>query len=583
MPDDRVIPDEGTNSTVTTKIKVDGNDIPGSFEVLNVTVNKEVYRISSAKISILDGGSSEEDFAISNEDLFIPGKELEIMAGYEANEDTIFKGIITKHGLKIRSDGTSLLRIECRDKVFKTTQIRKNRYFLDVKDSAAFEEILGEYDFDPDIESSDLEHKELVQYELTDWDFIVSRAEAIGKICIVDDGAFKIAKPDFTQDSTLTLIYGATLLEFDGEIDARLQYSGVKGYSWDYANQELLEAEAEDPGIEGGGNLSATDLAGIGDESTYTLKHSGQVVQDELQEWANAQLLKTRLTKVRGRAKFQGFAAIKPGNLITLQGVGDRFNGLIYVSGIFHEISNGEWNTHAQLGLSEDWISEKPGFTPKPAGGLSSGIPGLQIGIVTQLQEDPDGEHRILVKLPILDPEADGVWARMSTLDSGDTQGFFFLPDIDSEVIVGFINGDPRDPVVIGTLNSSAKPAPIEATDDNFEKGIVTKNELKFLLDIDKKIILLESPAGKKITLDEDQGVLQLEDENDNKIVLDSDGILIESGSDIVLKAGGKIGGESGADIELKAGGSFKAEGSSGAEVTTGAIAKLEGSLVQIN
>jgi len=93
----------------------------------------------------------------------------------------------------------------------------------------------------------------------------------------------------------------------------------------------------------------------------------------------------------------------------------------------------------------------------------------------------------------------------------------------------------------------------------------------------------METPAGKKVLLDEDQGVIQLEDENGNKIVMDSSGIVIESASDLVLKAGANLQAEGSANLELKAGASFKAEGSAGAEVTTSAVAVLKGSLVQIN
>jgi len=50
----------------------------------------------------------------------------------------------------------------------------------------------------------------------------------------------------------------------------------------------------------------------------------------------------------------------------------------------------------------------------------------------------------------------DGIWARISTLDAGKQRGTFFRPEIGDEVIVGFLNDDPRYPVVLGMVNSSA-------------------------------------------------------------------------------------------------------------------------------
>ena len=131
-------------------------------------------------------------------------------------------------------------------------------------------------------------------------------------------------------------------------------------------------------------------------------------------------------------------------------------------------------------------------------------------------------------------------------------------------------------------LHSSAKPAPIEAKDDNHEKGLLTRSKIKLHFDDDKKILTLATPAGKMIVLDEDAGELRLEDENGNKIVMGADGISIESAKDILLKATGDIKAE-GVNIEQKSSAQFKLEGGAGIEVKSSAIATIKGSLVKIN
>ena len=75
--------------------------------------------------------------------------------------------------------------------------------------------------------------------------------------------------------------------------------------------------------------------------------------------------------------------------------------------------------------------------------------------------EDPDGEHRVRVKLPLVNNADDGVWARVASLDAGNDRGFFFRPEIGDEVVVGFFDDDPRRPVMLGMLHSSAKAAPL--------------------------------------------------------------------------------------------------------------------------
>lgn len=566
---------------VTHKILIEGTELSKTYQVKSIVVQNEVNRIPMAQIVLTDGEASERDFKLSNEDLLIPGKKIEITAGYHNDEETIYKGIVIKHSIKIKS-GTSLLIIECKDEAVKLTIGRKSKYFYDVKDSEAFEEIIGAYGLQKDVEATNFSHKELVQYNTSDWDFMVSRAQANGKLCFVENGKITISKPNVKSSSVETVTFGASLLDFDAEIDARNQFAKVSSYSWDYSNQELVEIEAKDPGISLNGNLTASDLAETIELENLELRHGGAITEAELQDWADAKLLFQQLSKIRGRVKFQGIPAVKPNTIITLEGVGDRFNGKAYITGVFHEISEGNWTIDAQFGLNPEWFSETFDIHTPTGSGIIPAIKGLHTGIVTQLESDPNGEDRILVKIPIINNEEQGIWCRVASPDAGENRGIFFRPEIEDEVIIGFINEDPNNAIVLGMLHSSGKPAPITASDDNHQKGIVTRSEMKVLFDDEKKSIGIETPAGKKITLDEDKGVIVIEDENSNVITIDSNGIKMESAGNIEIKATGDVKIE-GTNVSISATAQLKAEGSAGAELSSGATAILKGSIVQIN
>jgi Rhs element Vgr protein len=580
MPE-RVINTAQSADLVTSRILVAGEELSRSVHVLSIDVEKEVNRIPTARIVVRDGDPASQDFAVSNQDLFVPGKEIEIKAGYHSDEETIFKGIVIRHNLKIRSS-QSFLIVECKDKAVKLTVGRKSKYFYESTDSEIMEEIIDAYGLEKDIESTNVMHKELVQYNVSDWDFCIARAQANGKICVVDDGKITVQKPDVSQEAVETVTYGATLLDFDAEIDARNQFQKVTSYGWNASAQELLEAEADDPGVTLNGNLSAGDLAEVIGTENLELKNGGGD-SAALQEWANAKNLFNQLAKVRGRVKFQGIPAVKPNTTLTLEGVGDRFNGKVFITAVRHQVAEGNWTVDAQFGINPKWFTETTDINDLPAAGLMAAVNGLQIGIVTQLESDPDGEDRILVRLPIVDNAEQGIWARVATLDAGENRGSFFRPEIDDEVIVGFINGNPNDAVVLGMMNSSAKPAPLTASDDNHEKGFVTRSEIKFIFNDDDVSVKVETPNGNKMVISDADGGIKLEDENGNFIELNSDGITMESASAINIKSSTDIKQESGTNLELKAGAQFKAEGSAGAEVSTSAVAVLKGSLVQIN
>jgi len=581
MPNSRTIETSRSADLVTFKILIEGTELSAAHQVKNISVEKEINRIPFAQIVFFDGEAASQNFSLSNEDLLIPGKNIEIKAGYHSDDETIFKGIIIKQSIKIR-ESNSVLIVECRDEAVKMTIGRKSNFYYESKDSDIIEEIIGKYALESDVEATSFTNKEMVQYRASDWDFIMTRAQINGQICTVDDGKITISKPDLSQDAIETVAFGATLLDFDAEIDARKQFNTITAYGWNPSEQEIVEAEATDPAISLNGNISVSDLAEIINLENLELKSGGSYNSTQLKDWSDAKSLFQQLSKTRGHVKFQGIPTVKPGTMLKLEGVGERFNGKIFISAVRHEIVDGNWTVDAEFGMNPKWFSETYDISELPAAGIIPAVSGLQIGVVSQLESDPDGEDRILVKIPIINNEEQGIWTRIATLDAGNNRGSFFLPEIGDEVIVGFVNDDPNHAVILGMLHSSAKPAPLTASDDNHEKGFVTRSEMKLIFNDEKKSITIETPGGKKVTIDEDAGAIVIEDENSNKITMDSDGVAMESGKDFSIKATGDCNIEA-MNINVKANAQFKAEGSAGAEVSTSAVAVLKGSLVQIN
>lgn len=585
---DSNIPTPATPDVCTINILVEGEQIPGQYHLVSVSVSKALNRIPSATLYLRDGEASKATFEASNTELFVPGKQVDIQLGYRAQNDSVFKGIIIKHSIKVRKNG-SFLVLDCRDEAIKMTGGLKNRYYTDKKDSDIIEEIIGLYSLQNDIEATLPDLKEIVQFNATDWDFVLCRAEANGMVVAVNDAKISIAQPATGEEPVVKVQYGSTVLELDAEIDARYQSKGIKAFSWNATDQERIEAEAKEPELSEPGNLSPENLASVIHEEADEISHGGKLSQPELQAWADACLLRERLAKVRGRAKFQGFAGVKPGDIVELAGVGDRFEGKMYVSGVQHTVAGGNWETDVQLGLNPEPFAETYNLRPMPAAGLVPGMAGLHMGVVTVLENDPDGEDRIKVRLPLVSTAEEGIWARLATLDAGKERGTFFRPEIGDEVVVGFLAADPRYPVVLGMCHSSAKPAPEPAKDDNHLKGYVSREKMKFAFDDEKKIIHLETPQGNKVIISEDAKGITLEDQNGNKIVMDDNGVTIESAKDLILKASGDVKIE-GMNTEISAQSSFKASGTGSAEISGAnttlkgsATAVIQGGVVQIN
>lgn len=563
-------------------VKVDGSAVGHEHHLLAVRVFKAANRIASARLVYVDGAASSRDFPLSNADTFAPGREVEILAGATDSAVSIFKGVVIQQAIRVRGRAAPQLVVECRHKAVKMTVGRRNAYFFDRPDSDVLTSLLEDAGFKPDIPVTTQSHAQLVQFRATDWDFVLARAQANGLLVYTNGDDVTVKAPEVEAEPEVTLQFGATVLELDLQIDARRQFSAVKAVTWDAAEQALLEREAAEPAIAGPGNLAGGALAEVVGLKSLELRH-GAVDEAEAQAWADALWLRSRLNKVSGQVKCEGIATVEPGTTIALQGVGERYNGNVLVTGVLQTFDTVEgWKTRLQCGGLDGWSAEERSPSAPAAGGLLPSVAGLQIG-VTVSNEDPDGEHRVRVRLPLVDADEDGTWARVASLDAGEERGFFFRPEVGDEVVVGFLDDDPRQAVILGMLHSSAKTAPLTGSDDNHQKVYQSRSKIRLLFDDDKKQTLLETPGGNRLTLDDDGKLARLEDQNGNVVELSESGIRIESKKSLTLKAGTDAKVESGTSLGVKGGTTLKLEGMAGAELSSTASTAVKGAMVQLN
>jgi len=412
-------------------------------------------------------------------------------------------------------------------------------------------------------------------------------------------GKLTIKKPDTSQTPVLEVIYGQSLLGFDLEMDARTQLSSIQSSSWDYTSQAIIQATSQDPGLSLPGDITTSTLAAVAAPSTFNLQSTAPIEQQSLQNWANAKLIKAMMAKIRGTVTFQGSALINPGVMLSVKGLGTRFDGYSFVSAVRHTIEAGNWITDAVLGLSPNWFAESEDNIVAPVtSGLLPGIQGLQIGVVSKIATDPDGQVRVLVKIPVINAATDSVWARLANFYATANAGGFFYPETGDEVVLGFLNEDPRYPVILGSLFSSTKTAPYTPDEKNTYKAIVTNSQLKIEFDDVKKVTRILTPGNNIITLSDDQKTIIIADQNSNTVTLSASGISINSASNIEIKATQGITMSAGTSISASATGdvsitgsniSAKADiqatvqGSASAQLTASGEVTVKGAMVMIN
>lgn len=593
-------PNDNTGKLVTFTVYSNGRKVSDSYRFRSIEVHREINRIGSATLGIVAGDMPEANVPESESDDFKPGQKIKIELGYESDNKPVFEGIVVSQKITMtgRENVAPTLVVECRDEAVKATVARKNRVFEKKKDSEAVSAALGDCGLSVTIDDTKIKHTQLVQYYCTDWDFALSRADVYGLLAVTDGAKVEIKKPDVSAGPVLTVKYGTDLLSFDGELYAEDQFTTVNSAGWDPVTQKVVSAASSPASLNEQGNLTPANLSSAAGADAVNLQTDALTDSGILKQWADAALLKAGLGRYRGSFSFRGHAAAVPGCIIKLAGMGARFNGNVFVGAVTHTVAGGTWVTEVEMGLSPANITQQPDVVAPPASGWVPGIEGLHIGVVAALTEDPDSNCRIQVQVPVLNNQPDTVWARLAQFASSSGAGSFFVPSVGDEVILGFINNDPNQAVVLGCLYSSKNAPPYEVDDNNYKRAFVSPEKLTVELDDEKKIITISTPGKNKIVISDDAKGITLKDQNNNEVVMNDSGIKLTSAKDITLSAKGNITidatgkanvkakqdvGIEGLKVEAKAQTTLKLAGTASAELSASGQTTVKGAMVMIN
>ncbi|OCX53147.1 hypothetical protein BEL04_02190 [Mucilaginibacter sp. PPCGB 2223] len=590
------------NPQLTIAITVGGSALPDTSPVVSINITHEVNRISFAEVVIIDGDISTGTFPLSDSDTCKPGVEIQIKASYTNVAALIFSGYIVKQSVQITHDQSNKVVLTCKHKAVAMTYNRTEAEFSGKTDSDIITSLIGNYSgLSATVKSTSVSQETVFQKLSSDWDFMLARAEFYGYIVTLgNDGSVNVGPPDTSTSAVLSVTAGDSIRSFSATLNAEKQAPSITASAWDIKNLALLTASGAEPSVTTPGNITAKTMSAQLGQTALTITSGTPMLQDELQAWADGNLMRMRMTAVKGNVSFIGSELVMPGTIITLANVGARFNGNAFVSAVNHVIEDGSWTTYATFGLDNIPVAERANISYPAAVGQLPAIGGLQVATVKKLSGDPASEYRVQVTLASSGTGAsDGIWARMANFYATSTAGSGFLPEVGDEVVVGFLENNPRYPIILGSLYSSGKqPVNPAADENNYIKSIITKSSLKINFDDQKKVITFLTPGNNTIVLSDDAKSIEITDQNSNSIKMTSSGIAMSSNKDITLNATGNITltatqkinlsatqdlVASGMNVSATANMGFTAKGNATAEVSASGQTTIKGGIVMIN
>lgn len=569
------------DAALSFRVLIDGNDLAEAADIVSIAVRKRFCKISSAEVVLHYGSLLNNEFVDDKNNDITIGNDLEIYAGETAL--CVFKGVVVKKSVNL-SNKKSHLRLTAKNKAYKMTCNRYNSVFSEKTDSEIIEELIKKYGIDYDVDTTSYKNETVTQYNCTDWDFINLKAERNSLLVFADDDKIIVKKPK-TGDTKIVIDGYESIIDFDAQLDGRNAFSDYKASSWNYGSQEKQEVEQSNSSDNfTQGAPQTKQLADKLGNNTFNININSSFVDNDLIiEKIASIIMRNNLSRIIGRVKLYGVSDVAPGETVKLKGVGNSFNGDAYATEVEFDFENGGWTTTIGFGMEETpYYRLYDDIEAAPTAEFTAATHGLQIAKVVALEGDPADDYRIKVALPCFDGENTEIWARLAIPDAGNKRGYFFPPELDDEVVVGFVDRNPNNPIILGSLHSNKIPTSQPLTDDNNKKGIYLKSGIKIEFDEENKKIGIETPDDNKLIMSNKDKKIEICDTNGNKIVMDSNGITIKSAGKITVDATSDISLK-GINMTSEASASYKASGKANTEISSSGITAVKGSLVQIN
>ncbi|MCL1123203.1 phage baseplate assembly protein V [Shewanella surugensis] len=469
-------------------VKVGGEPIEINLEDSSLHCHYGVNQIPQLTLRIKDMDIKKgivADDTVNDGDKKQPfkmGAKIEITTELaDDKEVVIFSGLITERA--IFRDGGTFLEVIAHGDVIKLTEGPRN-FLLDkeVNDFKIIEAMYKAADLDtkgitkPALEAMIQPH--YFAYQQTPWRVMMNRILANGLLLVPTPKGNNVV--DLTKQEPKAEEIQIAQSDIEGfrlHQDIRSQFETVTVSAWDVKQQKMSAPQ------EGSGDVVKNEVGeknnGLQLVPKVLLLQQGVLASEkENKARADAELIYRKLDRYRGKVTLVKHRLKKKVQLLDslkLSEFGEAYSGTYRVTAIEHDFNGQKWSITFTLGLHlhhslfSDWLTLPP-------------VPNL-IGVVRDFPKEKEnpkepGLQHIPVGIAAV-AKSKMVWARLLSPYAGKEVGLFFPPSPGDEVIVSFVGGDCRYPVIIGATHNPKNKPPVPFKEGKLKRGVYLKHSEK--------------------------------------------------------------------------------------------------------
>jgi phage protein D len=340
-------------------------------DIQEVSYKDDVEQVDSFEITINNWDADKLAFKYSDQDLFNPGKKVELWMGYYGQDSMrlMIQGEITSLRPNFPASGQPTLAISGLNVLHTLRKKQESHAYIGLKDSQIAKQIGGrlgvKVETDSNAEASEEKYDYLLQNNQYDIVFLIDRARHIGyDLFVKEQGANGSSRPSVLyfgpspnlRQVVYKLTWGKSLIQFQPTLTTAKQVGTVVVRAWSVKEKKLIEATAtrqsiQTKGVGAKGGEAQIEEA-FNEREEIVVDHPVQS-QKEAQTLAKETLERIAKDMVKGSGSTVGLPDLRAGSVMFLEKLGDRFSGRYFVTSTTHGMGDGGYTTQFECRREE--------------------------------------------------------------------------------------------------------------------------------------------------------------------------------------------------------------------------------------